>query len=763
MKFGVGQPLRRKEDGRFLRGTGKYVDDLSAPGQLHAQLRRSEIAHGRIVSIDASAARAAPGVRLVYTAQDLAGRLNPLENEFPLQQSDGSPPAPSVKPHLAEGAVRYVGQPVAFVVADTPEAARDAAELIEVDYKDLPAVIDPADALAPGAPQLHAGAPGNLSFHWTVGDAAATEAAFAAAAKIVSAEAVSQRVIVCAMEPRSCTAAYDAGSGRWSIWGATQGSHTLRGRLAAQLGVEAERVRVRTPDVGGGFGMKLQAHPEDALVALAAKDLGKPVKWTADRSESFLSDVQARDMSCRAEGAFDADGRLTAMRFSTVSNLGAYYSTFGIGVHTGFSASTTGGMYDLPVFHHEVRGVFTNTTPTDAYRGAGKPEVMLATEMVMEAAAREFGMDRAEFRRRNLIKAAQVPYPTHGGFVFDSLDTDRNLDDALAASDWAGFESRAAEAAARGRLRGIGLTYYFERTGGGPVESALLRVLPEGRIEAAVGTQSNGQGHETAWAQIIFEKLGVHPSQVELLMGDSDVLPAGGGTGGSRSLIMASRVFLLAADEVIAKAMEGAAERLEAAAADIEYTVEDGGAFRIKGTDRSVSLFDAVAELGGVTGEGAVNDREATFPNGCHVAEVEVDPETGASTLVSYAIVDDFGVIVNPMIVEGQAHGGVAQGIGQVLTEAAAWDRETGQPLAASFMDYQLPRAADLPSFSFKLNEIPAKTNPLGVKGCGEAGSVGAVPAVALAMQDALLRGGAASIPPPPFTPQAVWRALQGV
>ncbi|MEM1314678.1 MAG: molybdopterin cofactor-binding domain-containing protein, partial [Pseudomonadota bacterium] len=387
-------------------------------------------------------------------------------------------------------------------------------------------------------------------------------------------------------------------------------------------------------------------------------------------------------------------------------------------------------------------------------------EVIHVTEQLIEAGARAFGMDRAEFRRLNLVKAAQVPYATHGGFVFDSLDTDRNLDDAIAASDWSGFEARATASAARGRLRGIGLTYYFERTGGGPIENAFLKVLPEGRIEAAVGTQSNGQGHETAWAQIVSEKLGVDPAQVELLMGDSDLLPDGGGTGGSRSLIMASRVFLLAAEDVIEKAVDGAAQKLEAAVADIDYTVEDGGRFRIKGTDRTVGLFEAVAALGGVIGEGAVNDRESTFPNGCHVAEVEVDPETGATDLLAYAIVDDFGAIVNPLIVEGQVHGGVVQGAGQVLGEAAAWDRETGQPLAASFMDYQLPRAADMPSFSFKLNEIPATTNPLGVKGCGEAGCVGGIPAVALAVQDALLRGGAPAMPAPPFTPQTVWRAL---
>jgi carbon-monoxide dehydrogenase large subunit len=759
MKFGLGQPVRRKEDRRFLTGEGRYVDDMAQPGDLAACVFRSPVGHGRIAALDVSAAREADGVRLVWTHADVAGRLNALTNDAPVKQADGSDMAGVTMPHLAEDAVRFVGQPVAFVVADTPEQARDAAELIEFDTDELPAVVDATDALAPGAPQIHEGAPRNRAYVWSVGDREATDAAFSSAARTVSVEVVNQRVVVASMEPRANRTEYDADADRWLVWAGTQGSHNLRGKLSKQMGVAPDRIRVRTPDVGGGFGMKLQAHPEDALIALAAKDLGRPVRWMADRSEAFLSDAQGRDLRTVAEGAFDASGRIKAMRLKSVSNLGAYYSTFGAAIHTAFSAPITGGMYDLPVFHHEVEGAFTNTTPTDAYRGAGRPEQIHVTEQLMDAAALDFGMDRAEFRRLNLITPDQIPYRTHGDCTFDSADTGRNLDDALAASDWAGFPARREAAKARGRLAGIGLAYYFERTGGGPVERAFLDVSGEGKIRAAVGTQSTGQGHETVWAQVIRENLGVELDQVELMTGDSDLLEAGGGTGGSRSLIMASRVFIKAAEDVIEKAMEGAAKRLEAAPADIEYSVEEGGRFRIKGTDRSVTLFEAADEMGGVLGEGGVDDRESTYPNGCHVAEVEVDPDTGHVELTRYTIVDDFGRVVNPLMVEGQVHGGVVQGVGQVLGEAMAWDAETAQPLSGSFMDYQLPRAADFPDFGFKLNEIPSTTNPLGVKGCGEAGCVGGIPSAALAVQDALRSAGVARSGPP-FTPLKVWQAL---
>ncbi|MGG7568574.1 xanthine dehydrogenase family protein molybdopterin-binding subunit [Rhodovulum sp. DZ06] len=760
MKFGIGQPVRRKEDDRFLRGTGRYVDDITFPGQAHAAFLRSPVAHGTLVSVDASEAAAAPGVIAVYTGAEIEGRLKPLMNEAPVEQTDGAPVALAELSHLARGRVRFVGQPIAMVVAESRALAEDAAELIEFDIDELPVVIDAEAALAEGAPELHPDvAPGNRAYAWEMGDRAKTDAAFAEAeakGKTVSLRVRNQRIVVNPMEPRASNVRYE--DDRWLVWSGTQGVHALRAKLSRQLGVEPDRIRVQTPDVGGGFGMKLQAHPEDGLLCIAAKDTGRPVKWTSTRSEGFLSDAQARDLVTDVEAAFDAEGKMTAIRGKSVSNLGAYCSSFGAGIHSLFSAGLLGGMYDVPAMHIEVQGAFTNTTPTDAYRGAGRPEIINVTEHAIEAGAKAFGIDPVEMRRRNLIRPEQLPYTAQGGMTFDSLDPGRNIDDVLAMSD--GAEDRRAAAEAKGKLFGRALVYYYERTGGGPVERATVKIGADGIVEAAVGTQSTGQGHETAWAQLITQQLGVPYEAIRLLDGDSDALPAGGGTGGSRSLIMASRVFLKAGEEIIDKGMEGAEKLLEAGRQDIEFDPE-AGAYRIAGTDRSVTLTEVAAEMGGIDGTGAVDDREATFPNGAHVAEVEIDRETGALELTRYDIVDDFGVVINPLLVAGQVHGGVVQGLGQILHEAMRWDAETGQPLSASFMDYQMPRAQDLPGFQLKYNEIPSVTNPLGVKGCGEAGTVAALPAAALAVHDALERIGA-EIPEPPFTPFKLWQAIDG-
>ncbi|WP_198670757.1 xanthine dehydrogenase family protein molybdopterin-binding subunit [Oceanicella sp. SM1341] len=759
MKFGIGQPASRVEDQRFLTGKGSYVDDIALPGILIGHALRSPVAHARITALDVAEARALPGVHAVYTHAETA-HLGPVTFRMPLKQTDGSDLATVLLPRLADGVVRYVGQPVAWIVAETRDIARDAAELIEVDYDDLPVMVTPEAALAPGAPALHEGAPGNLAYDWDVGDAAATEAAFAGATHIARVSVVNQRVVVNPMEPRGILVRYLPETESWEAWTGNQGAHSARDNLARGLGVPSDKVRCHTPDVGGGFGMKLMDHPEYPLAALAAKDTGRPVKWVGDRSESFLADAQGRDLASEAEGAFDAQGRLLALRVSSISNLGAYYSSSGPGVHTLFSAPLLGGMYDVPVFHHRVRGVLTNTTPTDAYRGAGRPEVIHVTEQVMEAAVAVTGIDGAELRRRNLIRPAQIPYRTHGGFLFDSADPEANLDRTLAAIDYTGFPARRAESASRGKLRGISVSYYFERTGGGPNENATILVNTDGSVDTAVGTQSTGQGHETAWAQIVHEKLGLPFGSIRLAAGDSDRLPLGGGTGGSRSLIMASRVFILAAEDVIAQGLERAADRLEAAPADIAFSAEEGGVFRIAGTDRTVSLLELAADEA-IFGQGRVGDSTSTFPNGCHAAEVEVDPETGHTAYLRHVVTDDFGVIVNPLLAAGQVHGGIAQGAGQVLGEAAVWDPETGQPLAGSFMDYAMPRAADLPMFETGFNEVPSTTNPLGVKGCGEAGSVGALPALALAVQNALASAGV-TLARPPYTPQAIWTALQG-
>ena len=761
MKFGIGQPVARKEDPRFLTGRGRYVDDIAPPDAARGHMLRSPVAHARVLRVDAQAARTAPGVLAVYTAADIEGRLVDLPNEFPLEQADGSPPAPVTHPHLARDRVRFVGQGVAFVVAETLAAAKDAAEMIEVEYEDLPVVVDQEAALEAGAPLLHDGAPGNCAYRWTIGDREATDAAFATAAHVTRVKVRNQRVVVASMEPRAITARYDAATERWEVWAGSQGAHGIRNRIALALGVPPQRVRAHTPDVGGGFGMKLMAHTEYGLTALAAQDLGRPVRWTAERTEAMLSDAQARDLVTEAEGAFDADGRILAYRWRSVSNLGAYYSSFGAAIHPVFSSPLMGGMYRVPALWQEVRGAFTNTTPTDAYRGAGRPEQIYVTERLMEQAAHEMGIDPVEFRLRNLITPQELPFATQGGMTFDSLAPAANVTRAVAAADREGFPARRREAEARGRLRGLGVCYYMERTGGGPVERALIRITPNGACEVRVGTQSNGQGHETAWAQVVTEKLGLDWDSIVLLEGDSDALPAGGGTGGSRSLIMASRVLILASDAMEEKARALACAKLEAAAADIEFSAAEGGVFRVAGTDRTAKLVELAMEAGGLEAEGGVNDRESTFPNGCHVAEVEIDPETGRLSLERYTVVDDFGALVNPRLVAGQVHGGLVQGAGQALMEGARWDPETGQPLTGSFMDYAMPRADDAPFFDVAFNtEAPTPLNPLGVKGCGEAGAVAAAPAIVLAAHDALRAAGAEPVESP-LTPETLWRALQ--
>ncbi|WP_340110102.1 xanthine dehydrogenase family protein molybdopterin-binding subunit [Pikeienuella sp. HZG-20] len=759
MKFGVGQAMRRKEDRRLLTGDGRFIDDHAPEGALSAFVLRSGSAHARFTLSGLEEARAVPGVRLVYVHQDIADRLIPLTCLIPIPQRGGGRQAQVAQPHLADGTVRYVGEPVAFIVADTLDRARDAAELIEVDYDEAPVVVDAAAALAPGAPNLHETAPGNLAYDWEAGDEAAAAAAFAGAAHVVRAHVVNQRLAVTAMETRGALIRYDAADGRWEGWIGSQGAHAMRDGVAQSLGVEPSRLRIHAPDIGGGFGMKTMQHPEYALVALAAKDSGQPVKWIADRAESFLSDAQARDLQVDIEGAFDADGRLLALRSDGVSNLGAYYSTCGLAVHTLFSSVLIGGLYRVPAAYVRVRGALTNTTPTDAYRGAGRPEVIHNTERLMSAAARQIGMDPVALRRINLLTPEETPYATLGGLTFDSLDPARVIDVALEAADYDGFSARAEAAAAQGRVRGRAAIYYMERTGGGPDENAEITISAEGDAVIHVGTQSTGQGHETTWAQILHENLGLEWDRISLADGDSDALPLGGGTGGSRSAIMASRVIRLAADEIIRKCRAAAAEELEAAEEDVEFLAAES-AFIVAGTDRRVGLPAVVRALGGVTGFGKVSDTTASFPNGCHIAEVEIDRETGRVSLERYTLVDDFGVIINPLLAGGQAQGGVAQGVGQALLEHAVYDPETGQPLAGSFMDYAVPRADDLPALEPHFVEIPCQTNPYGVKGGGESGTVAGIPAATLAVHDALIRAGGREIEGP-FTPFRVWTALR--
>jgi len=754
MKFGVGQSVHRLEDPRLLKGAGQYVDDITLPDQAHAVFLRSPVANGRITGLDVGDAAVMPGVLAIWTHRDIVGRLTPLGNEFPMKPA----PAPVTLAHLARDRVRFVGQPVAVVFATSREAGEDAAEAIIADFEELEPVTDPEAALRPGAPLLHEEAPGNLAYRWECGDAEATNRLFADAARIVSSPILNQRIAVAPMEPRAINVRFDPETGRWEAWVSCQGAHRMRAKIARALGVDVDRVRVRVPDVGGAFGMKLMDHPEYGLCALAARDLARPVKWVGTRAESFLCDAQARDMRGTIEGAFDADGICRAIRLHSVSGLGAHYSSFGTAIHTAFSAPILGGMYRIEAIHAEVRGAFTNTPPMDAYRGAGRPETIHATERLMDAAAQAFDVDQAAFRRRNLLTPDMLPHHSAGGFTYDSLDTHRVLDAALARADYAGFEARAEAARIRGAHAGIGVAYFMERTGGAPSENSRIELGTDGRLRIWIGTQTTGQGHATTWAQIAREKLGIAIDCIEVMPGDSDALSQGGGTGGSRSTVMASRVILLAADDLVEKAQARASEHLEAAPADIAFSAEDGGIFRIAGTDRAVGLVELAAGTG-ITAMGEVSDTTPTFPNGCHVAEVEIDAETGALAITRYSMVDDFGRLINPRLVGGQIHGGVVQGIGQVICEQAVWDPETGQPLTGSFMDYALPRASDVPPFDLGFEEIPCRTNPLGVKGCGEAGAAGGISSTALAVRDALRRAGAKA-PEAPYTPFMLWQAL---
>ena len=755
----TGRPLTRLEDVRFLTGAGTYVDDIHQDGQAHAWVLRSPHAHAVIRSADAEAARACPGVLSVVLGADLADQLGGLGNRMPMRQSDGSSPAPVEAPVLAHQRVLYVGQPVAFVTAETLAAARDAAELVQIEYDELPVATTAEAALAPDAPQLHEAAPGNRAYHWEVGDRAATEEAFAGAPHTTRLHYHCHRIAPTPVEPRAVSAVWDAASGRWTLHCVSQGAHGMRSAIAACLRTDPTNLRVITPDVGGAFGMKLMLHPEYVLAAWAARECGRPVKWTADRSESFLSDVQGRDLVVDAEGAFDAEGRILAFRLRGQSNLGAHYSQFGAAVHTEFSMRLTGGMYRTPTFFAEVEGAFTNTTPTDAYRGAGRPEVIAATELLVTRAARELGLDQAEMRRRNLLAEADFPHRTPGGLDLHSGDPIRNLEDALAAADYAGFESRRQAARDRGGIAGIGVAYYMERTGGMPKEHARLVLGEDGALTVAVGTQSGGQGHETVWAQLLEDSLGIAPGQIRLRWGDTDLLPEGHGTGGSRSAKSGGPALRAAARSLIEEARQRAGDRLEAAAVDLEFEPQAGGSFVVAGTDRRVGLAELAAD-GELAGDGRVEQIGPTFPNGCHICEIVIDPATGGLEILRYVVVDDFGILLNPRIVAGQIHGGIAQGVGQTLCEEAGYDPDSGQPVAASFMDYAFPRADQLPSIDFRTHQIPAHDNELGVKGCGESGTVGSLPCLHLAALDALAPYGIQSIATP-LSQQRLWQALR--
>ncbi|HET8728124.1 MAG TPA: xanthine dehydrogenase family protein molybdopterin-binding subunit [Alphaproteobacteria bacterium] len=760
-KFGIGQSVRRSEDPRLLTGRGRYTDDLSLPDQAHAFFLRSPFAHATIRSIDAEAARSLPGVVGIVTGADLeADGISHLSCQTPVTSSNGREMVPTPRPALAVGRVRHVGDPVALIVAEDLNAARDAAEAIDVDYDSLPAIADPVRALEPDAPQVWDEVPGNLVFDWEMGDAAAVDSGFARADHVVELQLANNRVVANPMETRACLAAYDAAAESFTFHVSSQGAHDMRDTLADDIfRVPRDRFHVLTGDVGGGFGMKLFMYPEYVATLYAARKFGRPVRWMAERTEAFISDDHGRDNVTRAKLALDADGRFLAFRVDTVANMGGYLSGAGPFVATAAGNRMLSGLYDLPAIHTRVRGVYTNTQPVDAYRGAGRPEAAFTVERMVDAAARQLGIAPAELRRRNFIRPKQMPHKTALGLTYDSGEFERNMNDALDLADIKGFDRRRADSRARGKLRGLGLSTYIEACAGGPAEAAHIEVARTGEVTVYAGTQSNGQGHETAYQQIVANHLGVAPERVVVVQGDTARIRTGTGTGGSRSIPVGGMAVNVAAERVLEQARLRAADLMEAAAADVE--VRDGR-FTIVGTDRSMS-FAKVAERSeapvAFDERGEFKPPAATFPNGAHVCELEVDVETGAVEIVAYTVVDDFGVVLNPLLLEGQVHGGVAQGVGQALMEHTAFDPETAQLLSGSFMDYAMPRADALPFIKFRYNIVPCRTNPMGMKGAGEAGAIGAPPAVINALVDALAEFGVRHLDMPAL-PETIWRLI---
>jgi len=775
---GIGASVKRTEDIRFVTGKGHYVDDVNRAGQAYAYFLRSPHAHATIDKLDTSAALKSPGVVAIFTGDDIAAdKVGGLICGWMIHSKDGSPMKAGAHPALAQGKVRYVGDHVAVVIADTLAQARDAAEKIVVDYGVLPAVSDTASAPKAGQAQIHDVAPNNTVYNWHFGDKAATDAAFASAKHVTKLDFVNNRLIPNPMEPRAAVGEYDSGTDTITLYTTSQNPHVARLVLSAFIGLAPEhKLRVIAPDVGGGFGSKIFIYAEETVCAWAAKKIDRPVKWTSDRTEAFLSDAHGRDHVTHAELALDAGGKITGLRVHTIANLGAYLSTFSSAVPTYLHALLLSGQYNIPAIYAEIDAVYTNTAPVDAYRGAGRPEATFVVERLVEVAARETGRSSVEFRRQNFIMT--FPHQTPVASAYDAGDYPKALDRALELADYQGVGARKAASAAAGKLRGIGISAYIEACGVAPSaavgslgagvglwESAEVRVNPIGTVEILTGSHSHGQGHETTFAQLVSSRLGVPIENVSVVHGDTDKVQFGMGTYGSRSGAVGMSAIFKALDKIEAKAKKVAGHVLEASEGDIEFK---DGKFTVKGTDKSID-FASVAlqayiahkfngqELEPGLKEGAFWDpTNFTFPAGVHICELEVDPQTGVVRIDRWTAVDDFGKLINPMIVEGQVHGGIAQGVGQALLEGAHYDGD-GQLLTASFMDYCMPRADDLPSYKVDTIETPCPSNPLGIKGCGEAGAIAAPPAVINAITDALGHEDVAM----PATPQAVWRAAQ--
>jgi len=759
MKFGI---KGRLEDERMLKGAGRYVSDWNAEGQAYGFFLRSDRAHAKIVSIDTSAATALPGVVAVLTGEDvLAAGHKPMPAAAPMKGRGGSDQVVPPRYALTAGRVRYVGEPVALVIAESAAAAQDAAEAVLVEYEDLPAVVGALEALAPGAPQLHDEAPGNLVLDFVGGDQAATDAAFAKAAKVVSLSAYHSRVVGNPMEPRAAMGAYDPATDLYTLTATTQGAGPMRLQVGAMLGVAPEKLRIVAEEVGGGFGVRFNAYPEYGALLLAAKTLGRPVKWVGTRSEIFVADEQARDIVHKGELALDAGGRILAMRFEYVSNVGAYLAFTGSFINTVNLVNVASGVYDVPAVHVQAKLVLTNTVPTAAYRGAGRPVASYAMERLIDQAAFETGVDPAEFRRRNLVPKSKFPYKIVTGFEYDCGDFEGALAQALAKADWKGFAARKAEAAKRGRLRGRGISTYIEATAAGgfaPYDQAHVTWEKDGSVTLRTASHNHGQGHETTFAQVVSGVLGIPMERIRLRTSEPDHFMVSNPTGGSRTLHGLGSAMFFAAQEIVKNGIDLAAEELESAAADIEF---DAGTYRIKGTDRAVTITALAQKYPGRL-DLDYKDRPkvpSTYPNGCHGAEVEIDPETGETEIVSYVAVDDAGNIINHQLVEGQMQGGITQGAGHILGEQAIYDGETGQLLTGSFMDYPMPRAVLVNNLQVLAYPVPTQTNPLGAKGVGEAGVTGSMPCIMNAVMDAL-RGAGVTHFDMPATPLRVWRAI---
>ncbi|KWV49633.1 carbon monoxide dehydrogenase [Bradyrhizobium macuxiense] len=766
-KYGVGQPVRRKEDDTLVRGKGRYTDDFSLPNQAYCWIVRSSHAHGVINGIDTAAAKAMPGVLGVWTGTDLAAAgYNPFTCGMPLKSRDGSPLLQTNRPALATDKVRFVGDPIAFVVAETAAQARDAAEAVELDIEPLPAVTDAAEAAKPGAPQLYDNIPNNVALDYHYGDTAKIDAAFAGAAHVTKLDIVNTRVAVVSMEPRVALAHYDKKTERFTLQVPTQGVSGNKVILARLLNVPSDKVRILTANVGGSFGMKNLNYPEYTCIAHAARELGRPVKWLDERSTSFLSDSQGRAQKIHAELALDADGKFLAVRLSGYGNLGAYITGVAPGPLSLNTGKNLASVYRTPLLGVDIKTVVTNTTLMGAYRGAGRPEANYYMERLIDAAADEMGINRLTLRKRNFIKPSQLPFAAASGVTYDSGDFAGVFQKALEISDYENFAKRKKESKKSGKLRGIAVGSYLEVTAPPSGELGKITFEPDGSVRLTTGTLDYGQGHATPFAQVLSDQLGVPFEKITLEQGDSDRVRFGNGTGGSRSITATGQAIVEASALVVEKGKKAAAHMLEASEADIEF---GNGRFTIAGTDRSIGIMELAERMrDNKMPEGtpdtldvdhATKETISTFPNGCHVAEVEIDPDTGVTQIVRYFAVNDFGTVVNPMIVAGQLHGGVAQGIGQAMMEEVNYDG-SGQPITGSFMDYALPRAGDIPSMQVDNHPSPAKTNPLGTKGCGEAGCAGSLVCIVNAVVDALSDYGIKHINMP-ITSEKVWRAIQ--